>query len=118
MFVLGCSGAAAHRKEAHVGGRDPSAAKTSKVEPQVVPSPGPRRAGPTLSPAAASAYAAGLQAFDKADLKGAAEQFGRALAADRGAYPAHVGLGIIQERRGERAKALDSYGAARARGPA
>lgn len=65
-----------------------------------------------LSPEAASAYAAGVAAFEKADLNGATAQFTRAVAADRGAYPALVGLGVVQERRGELAKALDSYGAA------
>lgn len=75
------------------------------------------RSGPALSPAAASAYAAGLAAFEKADLKGAAQQFERAVAADRAAYPALVGLGVVQERRGELAKALDSYRAALAIAP-
>jgi tetratricopeptide (TPR) repeat protein len=75
------------------------------------------RGGRRLSPAAASAYAAGVAAFEKADLKGASAQFERAVAADRGAYPALVGLGIVQERRGELARALDSYGAALAIAP-
>ncbi len=65
-----------------------------------------------MSPAAASAYAAGLEAFKNGDLKGAEDQFSRAIAADPSAYPAHVGLGVVHERRGEMAKALDSYGAA------
>lgn len=76
-----------------------------------------RRGGPALSPAAASAYAAGLAAFEKADLKGASLEFERAVSADRGAYPALVGLGIVHERRGELARALDSYGAALAIAP-
>lgn len=65
-----------------------------------------------MSPAAASAYAAGMEAFKNGDLKGAEDQFSRAIADDPSAYPAHVGLGVVHERRGEMAKALDSYGAA------
>jgi len=72
---------------------------------------------PSLSPAAAKLYDAGMQAFERADLKGAAEQFTRALTLDRKAYPAHLGLGIVQERRGEQAKALESYTAALALAP-
>jgi tetratricopeptide (TPR) repeat protein len=62
-----------------------------------------------MSPAAASAYAAGVQAFEAGDLEGAGQQFSRAIAADARAYPAHVALGTVQERRGETAKALESY---------
>jgi tetratricopeptide (TPR) repeat protein len=72
---------------------------------------GSRHAGP-MSPQAARAYAAGLEAFGTGDLKGAGEQFARAVRADAGAYLAHVALGVVQERRGESARALESYAAA------
>lgn len=65
-----------------------------------------------MSPAAASAYAAGVKAFESGDLDGASQQFAKAVAADAGAHPAHMALGTVQERRGETAKALDSYGRA------
>jgi tetratricopeptide (TPR) repeat protein len=113
-LLLACSSAAVRRKEPRVG-RGERAAATSDAVTATQTEVSRQRAA--ISPAAASAYAAGQRAFDKADLKGAAEQFGRALAADRGAYPAHLALGIVQERRGELAKALDSYGAALALAP-
>jgi tetratricopeptide (TPR) repeat protein len=111
---LGCSGAASQkpaRAARDQGTKLPASAETAES------SGAARRDGPAMSPAAASAYAAGMQAFEKADLKGAGEQFSRALAADRGAYPAHVGLAIVHERRGELGKALDSYASALALAP-
>jgi len=97
-------------------GRD-EAARAPRSKPGAAEAAAPRRPAPVearratvaMSPEAASAYSAGLSAFSKADLKGASEQFSRAFAADRGAFPALVGLGIVQERRGELAKALESY---------
>jgi tetratricopeptide (TPR) repeat protein len=62
--------------------------------------------------AAASAYAAGMEAFKIGDLDGASKQFNKAIQSDPRAYPAHVALGVVQERRGEMARALESYGAA------
>jgi len=72
-------------------------------------STGPGRAGPTMSPAASSAYAAGMQAFNAGDLKGAEAQFSRAIGLDNRACQAHVALGVVEERKGELARALDSY---------
>jgi tetratricopeptide (TPR) repeat protein len=110
-LVVGCSGAGGSRMEPRLGAHEPKAIQ--KPEPAEEAQPAARHgAGSAMSPAAASAYAAGMQAFEKADLKGAVAAFSRALTLDRDAYPAHVGLGIVQERRGELAKALDSYGAA------
>lgn len=111
-LAFGCSGAE-RQKRARAPRREPSTTARAERQGAAVESAGAR----ALSPAAASAYAAGLAAFEKADLKGASEQFARAVAADRGAYPALVGLGIVQERRGELAKALATYGAALALAP-
>lgn len=111
---LGCSGAASQkpaRAPRAEPAKPPESAETARSRGAT------RRDRSTMSPAAASAYAAGMQAFEKADLKGAGEQFSRALAADRGAYPAHVGLALVQERRGELDKALQSYSAALALAP-
>ncbi|MEO8178365.1 MAG: tetratricopeptide repeat protein [Deltaproteobacteria bacterium] len=69
-------------------------------------------AGRALTGAAASAYAAGLEAFKVGDLDGAGQQFTKSIQSDARAYPAHVALGVVQERRGEMARALESYGAA------
>jgi Tfp pilus assembly protein PilF len=69
-------------------------------------------AGPAMSGPAASAYAAGTEAFRNGDLDGASQQFTKAIRSDARAYPAHVALGVVQERRGEMARALESYGAA------
>jgi tetratricopeptide (TPR) repeat protein len=111
---LGCSGAAS-QKPARAARAQPSKLPESTEAAQSTGAA--RRDRPAMSPAAASAYAAGLLAFEKADLKGAGEQFNRAIAADRSAYPAHVGLAIVQERRGELGKALDSYASALALAP-
>src|SRR5690242_16620439 len=85
---FGCSRAGrdkpARSARAAASAVEPGAGREAAVEA--------RGGGPTLSPAAASAYAAGLAAFEKADLKAAGAQFERAIAADRGAYPALVGL--------------------------
>jgi Tfp pilus assembly protein PilF len=78
---------------------------------------GASRGGPAMSAEAASAYAAGMAAFQSGDLKGAGDQFSKAISADRRAYPAHVALAVVQERRGEMARALESYAAALAVAP-
>jgi Tfp pilus assembly protein PilF len=70
-----------------------------------------------MSEQAASAYAAGQEAFKNGDLKGASQQFSKAIQTDAHAYPAHVALGVVQERRGEVARALESYSAALAIAP-
>jgi Tfp pilus assembly protein PilF len=115
LLLLACSSAAVRRQETGVRRGEPSATTPdAATEAESAKAP---RARETMSAAAASAYAGGQRAFEKADLKGAAEQFRRALASDRSAYPAHVGLGVVQERRGELGKALDSYGAALALAP-
>ena len=55
-------------------------------------------AGPAMAGAAASAYAAGMEAFKNGDLDGAGKQFNKAIQSDPRAYPAHVALGVVQER--------------------
>jgi Tfp pilus assembly protein PilF len=91
----------------------PSTAENAASAASAAEAAGPATpAGPALAGAAASAYAAGLEAFKNGDLDGASQQFTRALQSDPRAYPAHVALGVVQERRGEIARALESYGAA------
>jgi tetratricopeptide (TPR) repeat protein len=77
----------------------------------------PSAGQPAMSEAAASAYAAGQEAFKNGDLDGASKQFAQAIASDARAFPAHVALGVVQERRGEVARALESYSAALAIAP-
>src|SRR5688572_12771054 len=75
-LLPGCSGTGAG------AGKKPARAprvEASEPLPDDGSAPPARRAGPALSPAAVEAYDAGMRAFEKADLKGAAEQFGRAL---------------------------------------
>ncbi len=76
------------------------------------PAGGARGDGLDMSPEAARAYAAGLEAFKTGDLKGAGEQFSKAIKADAQAYPAHVAMGVVHERRSEMARALESYASA------
>lgn len=93
------------------------AAGDGSVEPSTAAEAGTSRAAAAMSPEAASAYTAGMAAFQSGDLKGAGEQFSKAISSDSGAYPAHVALAVVQERRGEMARALESYGAALAIAP-
>ncbi|MEY4547738.1 MAG: hypothetical protein RL685_3933 [Pseudomonadota bacterium] len=104
-LLAACSGAGAGAQPKMPGG-----------EAQVAPAEGEAAAGtpagPAMAGAAASAYAAGLEAFKNGDLNGAGQQFNKAIQSDPRAYPAHVALGVVQERRGEMARALESYGTA------
>lgn len=104
-FLAACSGSAANApaKTAKNAAGNESAAE---AEPTRTP------AGPAMVGAAASAYAAGMEAFKNGDLDGASQQFNKAIQSDPRAYPAQVALGVVQERRGEMARALESYNAA------
>jgi len=66
-------------------------------------------ARPAMNASAASAYAAGQQAFKSGDLAGARTQFTRATQADPKAYQAYYSLGVVQERMNEISNALSSY---------
>jgi Tfp pilus assembly protein PilF len=66
-------------------------------------------ARPEMTPEAAQAYAAGLQAFQAGDLVGAKTQFRRALQADPKAYRAHYSLGVVLERERDVSGALRAY---------
>jgi len=107
-LLLACSGAGA--------GVPAQTAKAGAAKDSAAEAPG-TPAGPALAGAAASAYAAGLEAFKNGDLDGASQQFNKAIQSDPRAYPAQVALGVVQERRGEMARALESYGAALAVAP-
>jgi Tfp pilus assembly protein PilF len=73
------------------------------------PSSGEGSNRPKMSGAAATAHAAGLQAFQNGDLEGARTQFTRASDADANAYQAHYSLGVVRERLGEVSGALTAY---------
>jgi Tfp pilus assembly protein PilF len=104
-LLVACSGAAAG-VPAKTANASASAKSAGAAEAPGTP------AGPAMAGAAASAYAAGLEAFKNGDLDGASQQFNKAIQSDPRAYPAQVALGVVQERRGEMARALESYGAA------
>jgi Tfp pilus assembly protein PilF len=104
-LLVACSGSSANapaKTAANTGGEEGAAEAESTRTP----------AGPAMAGAAASAYAAGMEAFKNGDLDGAGKQFNKAIQSDPRAYPAHVALGVVQERRGEVARALESYNAA------
>ena len=102
--LAACSGSTANSpaKTAEGAGKESAAEAESTRTPD-----GPAMAGP-----AASAYAAGMEAFKNGDLDGASQQFNKAIQSDPRAYLAHVALGVVQERRGEMARSLESYNAA------
>ena len=64
---------------------------------------------PKISGSAATAHAAGIQAFQSGDLEGARAQFSKASEADTNAYQAHYSLGVVRERLGEVSGALTAY---------
>jgi len=66
-------------------------------------------ARPAMNASAASAYAAGTQAFKSGDLQGARTQFTRATQADSKAYQAFYSLGVVKERLNETSGALTAY---------
>jgi Tfp pilus assembly protein PilF len=101
-FLAACSGSSANSpaKTAQNAAAEQSAAEAGSTRT------------PAMAGAAASAYAAGMEAFKNGDLDGAGQQFNKAIQSDPRAYPAHVALGVVQERRGEMARALESYNAA------
>ena len=104
-LLAACSGSTAN---APAKTAQSAAGKESAAEPEGTRTP----AGPAMAGAAASAYSAGMEAFKNGDLDGASQQFNKAIQSDPRAYPAHVALGVVHERRGEMARALESYNAA------
>ncbi len=103
-LLAACSGSTANAPAKTA--KSPGNETAAEAEPTRTP------AGPAMAGAAASAYAAGMEAFKSGDLDGASQQFTKAIQSDPRAYPAHVALGVVQERRGEMARALESYNAA------
>jgi tetratricopeptide (TPR) repeat protein len=64
---------------------------------------------PKMSASAASAYSAGMAAFQNGDLAGAKTQFTQATQADPKAYQAFYSLGVVRERLGDTPGALAAY---------
>ena len=64
---------------------------------------------PAMSGSAASAYQAGMTAFQAGDLQGAKNQFVAATQADPKAYQAYYSLGVVRERLTETSGALQAY---------
>jgi Tfp pilus assembly protein PilF len=62
-----------------------------------------------MSATAASAYSAGMTAFQNSDLQGAKTQFTQATQADAKAYQAYYSLGVVRERLNDPAGALAAY---------
>ncbi|HEU4578889.1 MAG TPA: tetratricopeptide repeat protein [Polyangiaceae bacterium] len=104
-ILAACSGSTANTP-ASTANNAAGGESAAEAEPSRTP------AGPAMAGAAASAYAAGMEAFKNGDLEGASKQFNKAIESDPRAYPAHVALGVVRERRGEMARALESYNAA------
>jgi len=92
------------------GGNEAGPAQPLGISDQ--PSGGSAANRPVMNGPAASAYAAGMQAFGKGDLSGAETQFNKAAEADPKAYQAFYSLGIVRERLGNAAGALSAYGKA------
>lgn len=64
---------------------------------------------PKMSATAASAYSAGMTAFQNGDLQGAKTQFTQAAQADQKAFQAFYSLGVVKERLGDTPGALAAY---------
>lgn len=68
-----------------------------------------RPARPGFSQRAAKDLAEGARAAEANDLDEAKEHFQSALKRDAGAYPALYNLGVLADRRGDEARAIDQY---------
>jgi tetratricopeptide (TPR) repeat protein len=110
--LLGCGGAQTPDANAPQAGQEVDVAAGGQDGASAEAVEGSAANHKAISPAAAEAYAAGLQAFKDADLKGAAQQFDRALQLDPRAPEVHVAVGMVRERSGETSGALESYAAA------
>jgi tetratricopeptide (TPR) repeat protein len=64
---------------------------------------------PKMSPSAATAYNAGMTAFQNGDLAGAKTQFAQATQADPKAFQAFYSLAVVKERLGDTPGALAAY---------
>ncbi|HEY3257175.1 MAG TPA: tetratricopeptide repeat protein [Polyangiaceae bacterium] len=114
-----CGGGAAASKGAAAPGQEGSAPPAATVGPtpaggQYGVSDAPTNAEsasnrPKMNAAAATAYAAGMDAFKKGDLAGAKNQFTQATQADPKAYQAFYSLGVVKERTNETSAALTAY---------
>src|SRR5690606_30758293 len=96
----------------------PRSTQTPEVEAVVPdaakPEKGPsarekRAARPTMSAEAASAYQAGITAFERGDLEGAAAQLRQATTIDPRAHQAHFALGTVLDRSGDPMGARRAY---------
>lgn len=118
LALAGCGGSANEAKSPQGGGTvaGNEAGQVAGVRPgqQVGISDAPSSGGtgltrPKMNAAAATLYAAGMQAFQAGDLDAASSQFTKATEADSNAYQAYYSLGVVRERLGNSAGALSGY---------
>ena len=119
LASVACGGGAAESKGAVTPGQDGSAPAAAPVGEtpaggQFGIADAPTNAEgasnrPKMNAAAATAYAAGMDAFKKGDLVGAKNQFTQATQADPKAYQAFYSLGVVRERSSEPSGALTAY---------
>lgn len=120
LILVACGGAEQQQRPprtvepstlaAQPGAASPTA-PTTELSVSDVPSGRDQKLGPRpkINARAAQAYAQGVQAFSRGDLKGARSQFLLAIQSDAKAYPAHYSLGVIRERLGDESGARSSY---------
>jgi len=118
LGTVACGGGAASGKGAETPGAEANAAPAAGATPPAggqfgigdAPSNAESASNrPKMNAAAATAYAAGMDAFKKGDLVGAKNQFTQATQADPKAYQAFYSLGVVRERTNETSGALTAY---------
>jgi tetratricopeptide (TPR) repeat protein len=117
VLLAGCGGQRSAKTPASAQATEQTANAGVAAEEAAEPEGSGRPEDPAMTAEAASAYGAGMLAFNAGDMKGAQAQFARAVAIDPRAYPAQCALGIIEERSNDPARALESYAKALAISP-
>jgi tetratricopeptide (TPR) repeat protein len=113
--AAGCGGQSAEPKGPTQAAAQPTGATGTTPSGQQyavsdLPSSGEKADRPKQNAAAATAYAAGLEAFRQGDMDGAQAQFAKAAEADpKAAYQAYHSLGVVRERLGNGGGALSAY---------
>jgi tetratricopeptide (TPR) repeat protein len=114
LALAGCSSGSPAKTPSDAQAGSKAAAKRSAAAEEASAAkaaPAPR---PAMNPPAARAYAAGQASFQQGDLNAAEKSFAEAARLDHGAYLALHALGVVRERLGNSAGALEAYAGARA----
>jgi tetratricopeptide (TPR) repeat protein len=111
LLVAGCSGGAG-AKTAHSAKATSKAASKPSAAEEAAADKAPPGKRPAMNAEAARLYAAGQASFQQGDLNAAEKAFAEASRLDRKAFLALHALGVVRERLGNSAAALEAYAGA------